>query len=307
MSDIDRMVKLYYDTKEYLEERGCTIYGYFFEGGVENAREIWLGLKPIIEEAMRDFECDITELGFLKKCGVGEEIDNLDKMDWKVLVTIMKNVISRYCDFDGEHLVENGGEIFQLPSTDDKPNTSANIAYLRNKCNDSNMARFKEICLFITSDGKGYYAVGDDHASLAFWLNMNGVDLHNAIHFEGTKNTGEFLITSLYQFAFSKGSNGDRLVKLTYKQCETLNLLYDGIVNMWNKVRPITSTLRASQGFGFGMNDDDKELRAISDIPAINLRRMYMCMPEYFGSSDYQDYGIEMSSKGDLHDYMKGE
>ena len=298
---VGRLVELYQDMRAFLKSKETDIYGFFVEG-VDGAKDIWNEMRPMIEEYLRDVKGEIPDIKFMRDYKLEDKVEGFDMHDWNVLLSILRNVILRYCNFDGKELKDNFGEDFRFPSMEGEINTAMNVAYVRHKCMDYDATKDKEICLLITPRGEAYYAINGDHASLAYWLNINGVDLHNAIHFEATKSSGAFLITSLYQFAFSKGSNGDRFVKLTYQQVDMLNCLYDTISNMWPRTKSITYMIRASQGFGIGMNDEDKAVRQENPLDvATNLRRLHLCMPTNFDAESYREYVKDMRLGGSLH------
>ena len=303
MKDINRLIKLYNEVRDYLASKGTNMYN-FFIGGLKNGKELWNDIKPMIESYLVDVDGEIPTYQDVTITQMGDLAEGLNGRDWSILTTCLRTVIMRYCTFDGKTLEENDEEHFELPSVVDRPITSANIAYIKNKCKDYDSSE-KELCLLILPTGKTYYAVNDDHASLAYWLNINGIDFKNSLHFEVTKSSGAFLITSLYQFVFSRSSNEDKLIELTFSQCDVLNALYDAIFNMWRRTKPVTYTIRASQGLGIGMNDVDRDSRIGSETPARNLRRLHNCMSDYFDSAMYRDYANELRHGGSLHDWMK--
>ena len=81
-----------------------------------------------------------------------------------------------------------------------------------------------------------------------------------------------------------------------------LNCLYDTISNMWPRTKSITYMIRASQGFGIGMNDEDKAVRQENPLDvATNLRRLHLCMPTNFDAESYREYVKDMRLGGSLH------
>ena len=185
-------------------------------------------------------------------------------------------------------------EDFVLPSRGRYADTKANYDYIDGRLSHMSDGD-KELALILTRDGAMYYAPYD-HQSLACWLNLNGVNLKNAIRVEATKKLGEFCFTSLHNYMFSLDSDGDVLVPISYDQAENLGDIYAAINRGWKYMKPIEKSLRNSTGFGIGKT----EVYDQEGVSGNNMRKLAMYVPEL----NVLDYVRELKSASTVHDTM---
>ena len=173
---------------------------------------------------------------------------------------IVGSIIKTYLlDLCGYHFEINDGKVtythredFELPSSPTKfrVDKQKNFEYINGKIKTSD-TKPNEVELLLTEDGKMYYAP-NDHLNLAYWLNLNGVDLHNAIRLESTKHVGDYSFTSLYNYKFSEDSDNDELIAINKAQASNLGAVYNALLSGWAYMRPLDEGLKRSTGFGVG-------------------------------------------------------
>lgn len=207
----------------------------------------------------------------------------------KAFFTYLTEFIDYYYKIENGKLIMREDIIFKLPSMDDHLDFNANKNYLIKRTKDNPLETFSELPMLITPDGTCYQAQGiEGHLGLAKFLNANGIDINNAIRFEANKGTGDFVLTSLYNYHFSLNSTTNQLMEITREQADVIGCLYDTISKTWIRTKPFKDELRKSSGFGIGKNTVD----SFNDNPlaAQNLKRLHLYSHDHFTSSELGEY-----------------
>ena len=108
-------------------------------------------------------------------------------------------------------------------------------------------------------DGTCYNAL-NEHLALARWLNVNGIDIDHAIRFESSKQYYDFDFCSLYNYNFSKNSDNNQFIEITPNQAIVITDLYKALQQGWAFLKPLSSSIKKSNGFGIGFKDFTPEL-----------------------------------------------
>ncbi|MBO7218766.1 MAG: hypothetical protein J6V40_02195 [Clostridia bacterium] len=212
----------------------------------------------------------------------------------QIIKTYLVDLYGHFYTLNHGNITFTNKEHFDLPSKNVRnTDNEANITYINKKMGKSAHDMSSELCLLLLPDGTTYYAPYD-HLTLAYWLNANNVDLHNAIRVESTKKLGDFSFTSLYNYKFSTSSDMDELIPLTYEQCDVLGLVYGALKHGWIFMKPIARELKKTTGFGFGKNEVFDE----GGIASKNLRRLHMSISDF----DMGEYIRELRLSTNAHE-----
>ena len=230
-------------------------------------------------------------------------VEDVDYQVAKVLHQYMGKMYGTFFDIKNGRATYTGIENFVLPSTT-KPRSEYgskydmwkdDMGYIYTKLgrcdNDS------ELELIITHDGVTYLAP-NTHIVLAGWLNVNGVDMHNAIRLEASKNrfnTSTFSFTSLFNYSFSKSSNEDRYMIVSGGQADILGRTYDALSSDWSNMQPMEEAMKYTTGFGVGLKDLDEEYMSA------NLATFNRNMESF----DKGKYIADIRRNPDVHNPMK--
>ena len=221
----------------------------------------------------------------------------------------LKHIIYAYLGLFYNHFytIDNGkvnltnNEEFKLPSMEDKPDYDKNLEYITSKISKKMYpSNPEQLEILILPNGTTYFTP-DDHRTLAFWLNVNGVDLDKAIRVESSKRLGEFNFTSLFNYKFSKNSDENELIKITSPQAEMLGLVYSSLTSGWLYMKPFVENLRMTTGFGFGK----KEKFDPQGLSAENLRKLSTYLGDFFTTSERTEYIREMNLSNDAHNPLR--
>ena len=261
--------------------------------------EILAVLADMVQNPEDKFGLTKTNRDTLNNIYESNKVDHafLNMSDFQIGQIIKTYLVDLYGHFytlkDGNITFTNK-EHFSLPSKNVKhPDNDANITYINKKMGKGAHDMSSELCLLLLPDGTTYYAPYD-HLTLAYWLNVNNVDLHNAIRVESTKKLGDFSFTSLYNYKFSESSDTDELIPLTYEQCDALGLIYSALKHGWIFMKPIARELKKTTGFGFGKNEVFDE----GGIASKNLRRLHMSIADF----DMGEYVRELRLSTNAHE-----
>ena len=217
----------------------------------------------------------------------------------QIIKTYLVDSYGHFYTLKDGNITFTNNEKFDLPSKDLKRvDNGANIEYINRKMGKPIHDPSIELCLLLLPDGTTYYAP-NDHLTLAYWLNLNNVDLHNAIRVESTKKLGDFSFTSLYNYKFSTSSDMDELIPMTYEQCDMLGLVYGALKHGWIFMKPFANELKKTTGFGFGKNEVFKD----GGISSKNLRRLHMSI----GDFDIGEYIRELRMSTNAHEDLFGK
>ena len=223
----------------------------------------------------------------------------LNSIDFKIGQIVKTYLVDLYGHFytlkDGK-VTFTHKEKFDLPSKNIRhADNGANIDYINKKIGKAPHDNNIELCLLLLPDGTTFYAPYD-HLTLAYWLNLNNIDLHNAIRVESTKSLGDFSFTSLYNYKFSTSSDMDELIPMTYEQCDTLGLVYGALKHGWIFMKPLAHELKKTTGFGFGKNEVFEE----GGLSYKNLRRLHMSIADF----DIGEYIRELRLSTNAHENL---
>lgn len=211
----------------------------------------------------------------------------------KLVKTYLVDLYGHFYNINDGVISFTHNEDFALPSVvDNNPDHEANMQYIESRVGASKHDTNTELCLLLMPDGKIYYAE-HDHLTLAYWLNLNNVDLHSAIRVESTKSLGDFSFTSLYNYKFSESSDTDELISISHPQSQNLALIYGALKHGWRYMRPLAGELRKTTGFGFGKNEHFED----GGLASKNLRRLHMYMLDF----DLGEYVREMRLSNSAH------
>jgi len=182
---------------------------------------------------------------------------------------------------DGK-IIRTNYEKFELPYLQPKnaEEIIKNNKYLENKAHYPILDDNCEINLIILPNGTCYFAP-IDHQSLAYWLNINGIDINNAIRFEVSKDVNDFRFSTLYNCEYSIDSNDNEMLIITDKQAEVLGGLYQTVRAKWRNIYPYERSLHMLNGFGFSNYDYDK------DFAKTNLEKLGKYSNGLFDDYDY--------------------
>ena len=122
----------------------------------------------------------------------------------KLLKTYLIDFYGNFFTIQNNEVSPTNIENFTLPSIKDKPDFRKNADYINRKLThlpqNSNPNELELIFLY---DGTSYFAP-NGHDNLAFWLNLNNIDLTSAIRFESSKSIYDFNFGSLYNAKFAE-------------------------------------------------------------------------------------------------------
>ena len=173
-------------------------------------------------------------------------------------------------------------EDFFLPSIEDNPDSSANFKYILNKLRQYPRETSTELETIILPNGETFFAP-IDHETLAYWLNINGVNLHNAIRFESSQSIRDFNFSSLFNDKFAESDTEKETIQISSKQAEILGVLYESLEHGWHFMRPLHDQFKHSSGFGIGKTEKfDNE-----GISGKNLRTLDLYMGKHFNKCEY--------------------
>ena len=166
------------------------------------------------------------------------------------------NFFNKYISLKGDRIENTNKESFILPKTKTESfdEYESNYKYIISKLGNIYLNPNRELCLLIMPDGTCYNAL-DDHLTCARWLNMNGIDINNAIRFESSKQFYDFNFCSLYNYNFSYKSDSNQFIEITTEQAIVITDLYKALQQGWAFLKPISSSIEQSNGFGFGYKD----------------------------------------------------
>ena len=147
-------------------------------------------------------------------------------------------------------------EIFELPhkQSNQIDDIEDNFKYIKNKLGNIYLNPSNELSLIIMPDGTCFNAL-NDHATCAKWLNMNGIDIDQAIRFEASQQFYNFDFCSLNNFGFSEKSDTNEFIKITPEQAIVITDLYKGLSLGWKFMHPLEKSLEKATGFGFSKKD----------------------------------------------------
>ena len=195
------------------------------------------------------------------------------------------NFHNKYFSIQNNEPVLNKKEIFELPvsNTREFEDMDINFKYITAKLGSIYTNENRELCLLILTDGTCYNAL-NDHATLARWLNMNGIDIDNAIRFEASRQFNNFDFCSLNNFGFSEKSNDNEFIQITPAQAIAITDLYKALSSGWRFIKPFDKCLEKTTGFGFGIKDYR------SGLGERNLSIISEYAKGYFDDYDYLRY-----------------
>jgi len=199
---------------------------------------------------------------------------------------ILKNYLTEFYDFfftiENNQIKLTQTEDFQLPSMEDKPDFKKNLLYIKYKMSYQKNAALGELELILLPDGTTYYAP-QGHEGLAYWLNLSGVDLNQAIRLESVKSMGDFNFSSLRNDKFIQKDEDNEMIEISSAQANFLGVLYGTLSNGWAFMQPLDHQLRLTKGFGIGKTETFEP----EGISGKNLRKLDIYMGDHFNKGEY--------------------
>ena len=292
---------------QIISENNVDVFNFFMSSSPENQKT-----HELILNVLKDYLSDIVDTQELVMLNRNEMLKiyerfKTEKMSLSVSEEYQKYlIIKKYIfDFNYSFFKIKNGEInktkfadkFILPSICDKPDYDANAKFLKNNFTKTHDNKYDQLCLIILPDGT-CYQTPDDHETLAYWLNVNGVNLKNAIRFEATQSLYDFSFTSLHNYKFSNNSDDDELIEMTHEQAEIIGTLYGSLLQCWKYMKPLSGEIKNSSGFGFGKTEKFEE----GGISSKNLNRLALYTKDFF---DKGEYIRELKLKNNTHNPLK--
>ena len=253
------------DIKNILQEHNITCEKFFLSNDEDHQsahKKILNTLTKYINTVSDKSELEIINrkksLDYYNKLG-NEKIN--DSYDYQICKIIKEYLLdfygALYKIIDGK-VVYTNQENFQLPVLDIKimEDMDSNYKYIKQKCGNTYHNPNSTICLIILKDGTTYIAPLD-HQILAYWLNLNGIDINQSIRLETSKQFFDFTFSSLHNYKFSEFSNDNELIKISNDQANVIGTLYQTLKYAWRWLKPLEPQLLKCDGFGFAINDYD--------------------------------------------------
>lgn len=206
-----------------------------------------------------------------------------------IINTYLAGFMNKYLTLKNGKIIRTNKESFQLPKnqTSTFDDFEDNYHYIISKLGNIYLNPNREICLIIMPDGTCYNAL-NDHLTCARWLNLNNIDIDHAIRFESSKQFYDFDFCSLHNYNFSTKSDNNEFIEITPEQAIIITDLYKALQQGWAFLKPLSSSITKSNGFGFGYKDFK------SGLGQKNLSLIAEHSKGYF--DDY-DYLKELKSK----------
>ena len=118
---------------------------------------------------------------------------------------------------------------------------------------------------------------------MAYWLNVNGIELKNAIRFESSESIKDFNFSSLFNDKLAENNDENELITITHPQAEMLGIFYETLEHGWHYMRPLAQQLKLSRGFGIGKT----EKFVIEGASGKNIRTLDLYLGDHFNKGEY--------------------